>query len=121
MAKPKCTIRVNGGKEIDIEDKEAAIAALTPMVERAIGMTKPATVGDNSDVKSFVDRAGNIMDEIEGGNESLKDLWVEAKAKGLDVKALKAVVKQSRKPIDDDFKQKVNYYSEATGQGRLFA
>jgi uncharacterized protein (UPF0335 family) len=84
-------------------------------------MTKPATVGDNSAVKSYIDRATNIMTEQETLAEDLKELWQEAKDNGLDTKALKAAVKELRKPIDDDFKQKVNYYIEATGQVRLFA
>ena len=84
-------------------------------------MTKPATVGDNSEAKSIMSRAENIMDEIDVKNEDLKELWTEAKSKGHDIKAMKVVLKEKRKPLDDDFKQKVNYYSEATGQRRLFA
>lgn len=84
-------------------------------------MTKPATVGDNSDAKSIMSRAENIMNEQDTLAEDLKELWEEGKSKGHDIKAMKAAIKAKRKPLDDDFKQKVNYYSEVTGQGRLFA
>ena len=120
MTKVKTTISVNGGKEVDLDDATAAMAALTPVVERALNMTKPATQGDNS-VKSYIDRAKNIMDEQDTLAEDMKELWAEAKGNGVDVKAAKAALKEIRKPVDKEFKDKVNSYLEVAGQFVLFA
>ena len=84
-------------------------------------MTKPATVGDNSEVESYISRINSIVGEQNVLADDLKELCAEAKAKGLDVKALKAAAKELREPVDGEFKNKVNFYIEATGQGRLFA
>ena len=83
-------------------------------------MTTPATVGDNQDVVSFVNRAKSLMDEQDALAEDLKELWAEAKGKGHDTKALKAAVKEIRKPIDTEFKAKVNSYIMVAGQYQLF-
>ena len=84
-------------------------------------MTKPATVGDNSGVKSYIDRITNILNERDTLTEDLSEMFKEFKNGGGDVKALKAALKELRKPIDSDFKEKVNSYIMVAGQYQLFA
>ena len=88
--------------------------------ERQKIMTKPAPSGDNS-VKSYIDRAMNIMTEQDTLAEDLKELWAEAKERGVDVKAAKVAIRQLRTPIDPEFKATVNSYLEVAGQFVLFA
>lgn len=83
-------------------------------------MTTPATVGDNS-IKSYIDRAINIMNEQDTLTEDLKELMKEAKNNSIDTKAMKTAIRQIRTPIDSEFKAVVNSYLEVHGQFLLFA
>ena len=74
----------------------------------------------NVDIKNYFARAENILNEIDTLSEDYKELMQEAKANGIDCKALKAALKEKRKPLDPDFKKTVNLYLEIDGQYQLF-
>lgn len=85
-------------------------------------MTSPAPAHHNSEIKSIINRILNIMSERDTLDEDLKELKAEAKAKGLDSKALALALKEHRKPIDDNTKQLANtYFKESGGNYDLFA
>ena len=81
---------------------------------------KAATVGHNADAKTIINRLCTLLDEADGLGEDIRELKKEAKAAGLDTKALNIAVKQIRKPIDEELKAIVNIYIESTGQMALF-
>lgn len=74
----------------------------------------------NSQVKEYVKRLRAVNAEIKDYTDSRKDLLAEAKANGVNVKDLKAAVKELDKPLDPEHKDAVNWILETTGQGRLF-
>lgn len=65
-------------------------------------MTKAATAGDNIIPKTqvFVDRIENVEGEIAELSEDRKSIYAEAKAAGLNVKALKRVIAIRKKDQD---------------------
>jgi len=84
-------------------------------------MSKAATKGHNSaDPKTIINRLCTLLDEKDGLAEDIKELKAEAKASGLDMKALQIAVKQIRKPLDEELKAAANSYIEASGQMALF-
>lgn len=48
----------------------------------------------------LIERAERIMEEIAGGQEDLRDVFAEAKARGYDTKGLKAVIARRKKSKD---------------------
>ncbi len=85
-------------------------------------MTKPAkAIATNTDVKSYLDRANNILNEIDTLTEDKKELWAEMKSEGIDTKAFAIALKEIRKPMDAALRAKVNVYLEVKGQFILFA
>ncbi len=54
-----------------------------------------------SDLKTYVDRIVKAEEEKKDVQEFIKDIYVEAKAKGFDTKALKRLVKDVQKKIED--------------------
>ena len=84
-------------------------------------MPKPATKGHNTaDAKAIITRLCTLLDEQDGLAEDIKELKLEAKAGGLDMKALGIAIKQIRKPLEDELKATANSYMEASGQMALF-
>ncbi len=81
--------------------------------------TAPKT--HNTDIKSLLDRANNIENELDTLREDFKELMAEVKDAEIDVKAFKAALKEKRKPVDAAFKAKVNEYLCEAGQFQLFA
>ena len=74
----------------------------------------------NTNIKNYFSRAENILNEIEALGEDYKELMKEAKENGIEVKALKAALREKRNPLDPSFKQTVNQYLEIGGQFQLF-
>lgn len=64
--------------------------------------SEPAAAGHNSDaaLRSFVERVENVEGEIAALSEDRKDIFGEAKAAGLNVKALKKVIAIRKKDQD---------------------
>lgn len=75
----------------------------------------------NTDVKNYFSRAETILNEIDTLGEDYKELMKEAKANGIDVKALKLALKEKRKPLDAELKKTINSYLMIDGQYELFA
>ena len=76
------------------------------------GQPRPNAPVGRDLLKSIVDRAERITDEIEQYRDDLKELMAEAKAKGLTPAAIKAVLKRrnetpeakaKREALEDDF------------------
>lgn len=53
-----------------------------------------------SDLKSYVDRISKAEDEKKDVQDFIKDIYIEAKSNGFDVKALRRVVKETRTPVN---------------------
>ncbi len=81
---------------------------------------KPASTGHNTDAKAIITRLCTLLDEADGLAEDIKELKAEAKAGGLDMKALGIAIRQIRKPLDEELKAAANSYMEANGQHALF-
>ena len=84
-------------------------------------MPKAATKGHNSvDAAQIIKRLCTLLDEADGLAEDIKELKAEAKAGGLNTKALMAAIKEIRNPLDDEIKATINSYLDANGQHALF-
>lgn len=79
------------------------------------------TTGNNNDVKGYADRIGNIMTEQDTLREDLKEIYLEAKEKGVDVKALRSAIAIKRKEKDQPHRQKVNEYLQTMGEPVQYA
>jgi uncharacterized protein (UPF0335 family) len=55
-----------------------------------------ATIGDNSQLKSIIERINNLMDEKAETQKSIAEIYLEAKGNGYDVPALRAIVRAQR-------------------------
>lgn len=75
----------------------------------------------NTDIKSLGTRIATLMQERDGLNEDIKEIYTEAKAAGIDTKALRQAIAHSRKDIDPEYKAKVNLYSQQMGNSIVFA
>jgi uncharacterized protein (UPF0335 family) len=75
----------------------------------------------NSQIKEYVKRLRAVNAEIKDFTDSRKDLLAEAKGNGVNIKDLKAAVKELDKPVEQDHKEGVNWILETNGQSRLFA
>lgn len=76
--------------------------------------------GHNSDLKAIAERANNLMDEKERAAEDLKELFIEAKAAGHDVAALKKAIARQREDADKrkkrlELEEMVATYTAALG------
>ena len=75
--------------------------------------------GDNTlkaaveDLKSFADRIERLEDEKAVLSEDIKDVFTEAKSRGYDVKALRAVLSLRKK--DDATLANIHVYGERMG------
>lgn len=59
------------------------------------------TIGDNSQLKAIVERIENVNEQIKGLSDDRGDIFKEAKGNGLDVKALRTIIRlRSMKPDD---------------------
>lgn len=67
-------------------------------------------VGTNADVKKYAERVISSLDEKDGLSEDIKELKVEAKENGIDMKALDEAIKYHRKPPEKDHVATVNKY-----------
>lgn len=72
---------------------------------------------DKETIKSYVERAENLISEKKGLEEDLSELYTEAKNRGLNVKALKEIIKiRSKNQAElDAFEDLVDQYKSALG------
>jgi uncharacterized protein (UPF0335 family) len=79
----------------------------------------PATPGGNAMaiLKATVERLEGLEGEIRGLNDDKRDVYAEAKGQGLDVKALKTVLRLRRQDVDErrEQDQVVETYMHALG------
>lgn len=75
----------------------------------------------NINIKEYTKRLLAVNAEIKDYTDSRKDLLTEAKANGVDTKALKAAVKIIENAPEQETKDAINFYLDANGQGRFFA
>lgn len=61
-------------------------------------MTK---IGDNSQLKSVVERIENVNEQIKGLTSDRSDIYKEASGNGLDSKALRTIVRMRAMKPDD--------------------
>jgi uncharacterized protein (UPF0335 family) len=84
-------------------------------------MTKPAeAIGNTSDVKSLLERANNLENELQEIKEAKKDLMAEVKAAGLKTKEFNVALRIKRNTPPKEFTDTVNSYLEAGGQMAFF-
>ncbi|NBW16775.1 MAG: DUF2312 domain-containing protein [Caulobacteraceae bacterium] len=55
---------------------------------------------NNPEIKEYLNRIERLEDEIAGLKDDVKDIYLEAKNKGYDVKILRKVVKIRKKGIE---------------------
>lgn len=58
-------------------------------------MTTPV-IGDNSQLKAIVSRINTLEDEKKTISDDIRDVYAEAKGKGLNPKALRVIVRKQR-------------------------
>ncbi len=75
----------------------------------------------NVAVKEYAERICRLEDEKDTLGEDIKEIYTEAKAGGVDTKALKTAIRAKRKEVDLGYKQKVNGYLEELGELPLFS
>lgn len=73
-------------------------------------------------LRSFVQRIERLQDEIDGLNADKSDIYKEAKSVGLDVKAMREVIKRRRamsknKAAVQELDALVQLYFDAVGEG----
>jgi uncharacterized protein (UPF0335 family) len=75
------------------------------------------TIGDNSQLKSVITRIESLEENIQGFRADQKDIYAEAKSKGLDVKALRRVIAIRKMDAGkhEDFENLVDTYLHALG------
>ena len=59
------------------------------------------TIGDNSQLKSIVERVEREEESKAEIAEGIKEIYLEAKSNGLDVKALRTIIRLRKQSPDD--------------------
>lgn len=80
-----------------------------------------AGVGGNSDVEKYAKRIQNIENEEADLKQDKKEIYTEAKAGGVDVKALRVAIRAAKKERDLEHIITVNAYLEKMGESPLFS
>lgn len=78
-----------------------------------------AGVGSNSNaqLKSIVERIEKLEEEKKATQEDIKDVFLEAKGNGFDVKALRAIIRLRKQDADERAEQEaiLDLYKHALG------
>lgn len=82
---------------------------------------KPVDADHNNDVGAIAKRLITLLDERDGLNEDIKELYLEAKGEGLDVPALRQAIMLKRKDRNVKRMVTVNDYLERMGELPFFA
>jgi uncharacterized protein (UPF0335 family) len=82
-------------------------------------MTEPvATTGVAADqLKAFVERIERLNEELDGLKGDVKDIYLEAKGNGFDVKVLRKIVRERKRTFAERQEEQsiMELYSEALG------
>ncbi len=62
-------------------------------------MTEPQA-GHNGQLRSFVERIDNLMDERDNLSSDIRDVFTEAKSAGYDLPALRAIIRANREDAE---------------------
>jgi uncharacterized protein (UPF0335 family) len=76
-----------------------------------------ATIGDNSQLKSIVERIENVNEQIKELTDDRSDIFKEASGNGLDSKALRTIIRLRAMKPDDRAAQEaiLDTYKQALG------
>jgi uncharacterized protein (UPF0335 family) len=76
-----------------------------------------STIGDNSQLKSIVERIEHIEVEIKDLQDGRGEIYTEAKSNGWDVKALRTIIRLRKLSPDDRAAQEaiLDTYKQALG------
>jgi uncharacterized protein (UPF0335 family) len=76
-----------------------------------------ATIGDNSQLKSVLERINRLEDEKKVISDDIKDIYAEAKGNGLNPAALRIIVRKQRadKKKAEELEADVDAYMAALG------
>lgn len=79
-------------------------------------MSEP-TIGDNSQLKSIVERIEHVEVEIKDLQTGRNEIYQEAKSAGLDSKALRTIIRLRKQSPDDRAEQEaiLELYKQALG------
>lgn len=79
-------------------------------------MSEP-TIGDNSQLKSIVERIEHVEVEIKDLQTGRNEIYQEAKSAGLDSKALRTIIRLRKQSPDDRVEQEaiLELYKQALG------
>jgi uncharacterized protein (UPF0335 family) len=82
--------------------------------------TNDATAGSTvsaDELKSAVERAETIQEEMEGVRSDMKELKAELKGKGFDIKAFNAILRMRKQSRDDRMHEEamIETYAQAIG------
>jgi len=75
------------------------------------------TIGDNSRIKSVVERIEHVEVEIKDLQTGRNEIYQEAKSSGLDVKVLRTIIRLRKQSPDDRAEQEaiLETYKQALG------
>jgi uncharacterized protein (UPF0335 family) len=79
-------------------------------------MSEP-TIGDNSQIKAIVERIEHVEVEIKDLQTGRNEIYQEAKSAGLDLKALRTIIRMRKQSPDDRAEQEaiLDLYKNALG------
>jgi len=66
-------------------------------------------------LRSIVDRVNRLEDEKQEIADAIKEVYLEAKSTGLNVKAIRKIVREQRKPPDAEVEALIDSYKHALG------
>jgi uncharacterized protein (UPF0335 family) len=81
-------------------------------------VTEP-TIGDNSQLKSIVESIEHVEGEIKDLQTGRGEIYQEAKSNGLDVKALRTIVRMRKESPDDRANREASSPSGCSIGGRM--
>lgn len=66
-------------------------------------------------LKSIVDRVNRLEDEKQEIADSIKEVYAEAKSNGFNVKALRKIIREQRRPPDAEVEALIETYKHKLG------
>lgn len=75
----------------------------------------PAAKSNTPTLKSIVDRVYRLEDEKQILSDDIKEIYVEAKAQGWNVKAIRKIIREQRKPPDAEVEAIIETYKHKLG------
>lgn len=78
-------------------------------------------IGHNNPLKQLIERIERLVDEKQGLQEGIRDVYAEVNSKGYDVKVVKAVIKRRSETPEKikEFEDLLDAYEHQLTQGEL--